>query len=516
MILKTMEVPETRYVDSGGLKIAYQVIGDGAVDLAVVPGFVSNLDMQWTDPEWTRFNAQLASFSRVVMHDKAGTGLSDPVAAVPTLEQRMEDLHAVLDAAGVERPILLGISEGGPMSLLFAATYPERVRGLILYGSLVCGLLSDDNPAGPRWLDWMSRMRTVVDNWGKGLLVDVMSPTLAGQPLVRRLCGVHERAMASPAMARAAYDAFTEIDARDVLSAIRTPTLVVHRVGDAIPIEGARYITEQVPGARLLELPGADHWWWVGDSNSILDAIEEFVTGTRPERPVDRMLATVLFTDIVGSTTRAVELGDNAWRELLARHNDRTREQLAAFRGTEVTCTGDGFLAIFDGPARGVRCARAITESVHDLGIEVRAGLHAGECEVLNDNIGGIAVHIGAHVAAAAGSGEVLVTSTVHDLVAGSGIAFEDAGDHELKGVPGPWRLYRAVEIPLAYSGTREPAPLGVQALVHEPPPLSQRAIIAAVRRSPRLIRRLSAGLVYRRVAQRRRGQAEATTQRSR
>jgi class 3 adenylate cyclase len=496
-----MEPPETRYVDSGGVDIAYQVLGEGPLELVVVPGFVSNLDMQWTDPEVTRFNEQLASFSRLVMWDKAGTGLSDPVPAVPTLEQRMEDLHAVLDAAGVERPVLFGISEGGPMSLLFAATYPERVRGLVLFGSFACGIPDpDDNPGGPRWLDTASRIKTVVEHWGKGLLVDVFSPTLAGQPLAHRVMGMYERAAASPAMARAAYDAIHQIDVRDVLPTIGTPTLVLHRIGDPIPIEGARYIAEQVPGARLVELSGADHYWWVGDSDTILDAIEEFVTGTRPERRIDRMLATVLFTDIVGSTERAARLGDNAWRALLERHNAATREQLAAFRGREVSSTGDGFLATFDGPARGVRCARAIAESVRQFGIEIRAGLHAGECEALGENIGGIAVHIGARVAASAAPGEVLVSSTVRDLVAGSGIEFADAGEHELKGVPGSWRLYRAVDVPVADGSAREPLPAGAAPLVHEPPPLSQRAMIAAARRAPGMSRRFGARL-YRRAA---------------
>lgn len=495
-----MDPPETRYVDSGGVKIAYQVIGDGPIDLVVVPGFVSNLDMQWTDPEVTRFNERLASFARLVMYDKAGTGLSDPVPAVPTLEQRMDDLHAVLDATGAQRPFLLGISEGGPMSLMFAATYPERVRGLIVYGSMVCGRVDAENPAGPRWQDIRARLATAVNEWGSGLLVDVFSPTLAGQPLARRVTGINERAMASPAMARATYDAILEIDVRDVLETISVPTLVLHRVGDAIPIDSARYLAGRVPDARLVELDGADHWWWVGDSDAILDPIEEFVTGARPQRRSDRMLATVLFTDIVGSTERAAELGDAAWRDLLERHNEATRRQIAAFRGREVTSTGDGFLATFDGPARGVRCARAIVESVRSFGVEVRAGLHAGECEVLSDNIGGIAVHIGARVAAAAGPGEVLVSGTVCDLVAGSGIEFADAGERELKGVPGSWRLFRATDVPFGDGGSREPLPGDVAPLVHEPPPLSQRAMIAAARRVPALSRRLGERL-YRRPA---------------
>ena len=494
-----MEAPQTRYVDSGGVQIAYQVIGEGQRDLVFVPGFVSNLDMQWADAGISRFNERLASFARLVMYDKAGTGLSDPVSAVPTLEQRMEDLHAVLDAAGAERPVLLGVSEGGPMSLLFAATYPERVSGLILYGSFPAGMLDAlENPGGPRWIDCSARVRTAVEHWGDGLLVDVFSPTLAGQPAARRIAGANERAAASPAMARATWEAFAPIDVRDVLPAINTPTLVLHRVGDAIPIDGGRYIAENIPSARLIELPGADHWWWVGDSTAVLEAIEEFLTGVRPERPTDRMLATVLFTDIVGSTERAAEVGDNAWRALLEQHNEVTREQLDVFRGREITSTGDGFLATFDGPARGVRCARAIADSVQRMGVEVRAGLHTGECETLGQNIGGIAVHIGARVAAAARSGEVLVSSTVRDLVAGSGIAFEDAGEHELKGVPGSWHLCRVVGVPREDGGAREPPPTGVAPLFHQRPPLSQRFMIAAARHAPGISRRVG-GRVYKR-----------------
>jgi pimeloyl-ACP methyl ester carboxylesterase len=493
-----MEPPETRYVDSGGVKIAYQVVGEGPVDLVMVPGFVSNVDMQWTDPEVTRFNERLASFCRLVMYDKAGTGLSDPVPAVPTLEQRMQDLGAVLDAAGAARPVLFGVSEGGPMSLLFAATYPERVRALILFGSMVCGSMdAEDNPCGPRWLQF-SRLQTAVEHWGRGLSVDVFSPTLSGQPMAHRVAGIHERAMASPAMARAAYEAILQIDVRDVLPAVQSSTLLIHRVGDTVPIEGARYMAEHIPDARLIELPGADHWWWVGESEPVLDAIEEFVTGSRPEPRSDRMLATVMFTDIVESTERVTAMGDAAWRELLERHNETTREQIASARGREIASTGDGFFATFDGPARGVRCARAIIDSLEDLGIEARAGLHAGECEAVGENVGGIAVHIGARVAAAAGSGEVLVSTTVRDLVAGSGIAFQDAGVHELKGLPEPWQLYRALDVAVQDAGTREPLAPGTTPLVHEEPPLSQRAMIAAARRAPRLSRRFGERLYQR------------------
>jgi class 3 adenylate cyclase len=387
------------------------------------------------------------------------------------------------------------------MSLLFAATYPERVRGLVLYGSMVCGHLDpDDNPGGPRWMDAVARLKTAVENWGKGLLIDAFSPTLAGQPFARRLAGIHERAMASPAMAKAAYHAVLGTDVRDVLHTIQTPTLILHRIGDVVPIEGARYMAEHIDGARLVELPGADHYWWVGDAESILEELEEFVTGTRPERHVDRMLATLLFTDIVRSTERVTDLGDSAWRGLLERHNEATRAALAAFQGREVNSTGDGFLAAFDGPARGVRCAQAIVESVRRLGLEVRAGLHAGECELLGDDLGGIAVHIGARVSSVAAPGEVLVSGTVRDLVAGSGIEFVDAGRRELKGVPGAWLLYRVVSVPTEDGGAREPLPEGAAPLVHESPPLSHRAMMAAVRRAPGLSRRAGARM-YRRAA---------------
>jgi class 3 adenylate cyclase/pimeloyl-ACP methyl ester carboxylesterase len=496
-----MDLPETRYADSGGVKIAYQVVGSGPIELVVVPGFVSNLDMQWTDPEITRFNQHLASFARVVMFDKAGTGLSDPVPAVPTLEQRMEDLRAVLDAAEVDRPYFLGISEGGPMSILFAATYPARVRGLILYGSFACGRMEvADNPGGPRWIDLCARIDTAVDNWGKGLLIDVFSPTMAGLPLARRINGMHERAMASPAMARAAFDAVVTTDVRDVLPAIGVPALVLHRIADAMPIEGARYIAEQIPQARFVELPGSDHYWWVGDTAPILNELEEFVTGQPARGRSDRVLATILFSDIVGSTQLASDLGDGAWKDLLERHNRVVREQFSAFRGREIVSTGDGFLATFDGPARAVRCGEAMVQAVKQLGLEVRIGIHTGECEVLQDNIGGIAVHIGARVAALAGPSETLVTSTVRDLVSGSGIEFEDAGTHELKGVAGTWFLHRAASVPTQSDSAREPVPVGSTPLVDEPPPMLQRAGIAIVRRAPGLSRRISSR-VYQRIA---------------
>jgi len=496
-----VEIPDTRYADSGGIKIAYQVFGTGPFDLVIVPGFVSNLDVQWADAEMSRFSRRLAAFARVIMYDKAGTGLSDPVPVVPTLEQRMRDLLAVVDAADVEQAFFLGISEGGPLSIYFAASTPARVRGLMLYGSMACGLPdAAANPGGPRWLDLVARMKTAVDNWGSGFLLDVFSPTLAGQPMARRLNGAAERAMASPAMARAAYDAVLATDIRDVLPSITTPTLLLHRIGDVMPIEGVRYIAEQIEGATLIELPGADHYWWVGDSEPLLDAIEEFVTGTSVAKIEDRILSTVLFTDIVESTAKANELGDLAWSKLLEEHNRRTRNCIASDMGREVVSTGDGFLATFDGPARAIRCARAVIDSISDLKITIRAGVHTGECQLLSDNIGGIAVHIGARILAHAGPNGIVVSRTVRDLVAGSGIEFEELGEFELKGIPDPLSLYQVSAVPTAHDGRREPMPAGVAPLVHQPPSPVQRVTIALAKHAPALGRHFTSS-IYKRVA---------------
>jgi pimeloyl-ACP methyl ester carboxylesterase len=431
-----------KYARSGDLSIAYEVVGDGPLDLVFVPGLVSHLDNWWEQPASSRFMERLASYSRLILFDKRGTGVSDPVAGVPTLEQRMDDVRAVMDAAGSERAALIGLSEGGPMSVLFAATYPQRTIALVLTG------------ASAGWRDEAARapVRRVLDSinagrWGQGDTIDVFIPEMADNPRARAAIGHFERTGASPAMARALTEANFQIDVHDILPTIQTPTLVIQRTDDrAVPASLAREMAGAIPGARYIEQPGNDHLPWLGDADGFQDEVEEFLTGARAPRALDRVLATVLFTDIVGSTELASKLGDRRWRALLEEHSAVIRSELERFRGREVKTLGDGFLATFDGPARGVRCARSVADAVRDLGIEIRAGLHTGECELIGgDDVGGVAVHIGARVAAAAGASEVLVSSTVKDLVVGSGLEFADRGGHELKGVAGEWRLYAAV-----------------------------------------------------------------------
>jgi class 3 adenylate cyclase/pimeloyl-ACP methyl ester carboxylesterase len=444
-----VQQPKTQYARNGAVNIAYQVVGDGPIDLAIVPGFISHVDLLWTIPETTTFFRRLAGFSRLILFDKRGTGLSDPVAGPSTLEERMEDLHAVLDAAGSERPALLGVSEGGPMSALFAATYPDRISALALYGT---GPTAKPDRLSPELRErlkrgWAELSAIVDEHWGEGLAIEWFAPNLAGSPTMRRSWGLFERAAASPGMVSELLRSYREIDVSDVLPTLRVPTLVVHRTDDtAVPVVGGRMFADGIPEARFVELPGNDHIPWFGDADAVLDEIEEFLTGSRHAPEPDRALATVLFTDIAGSTERAAALGDRRWRELLARHQTVVRDQLAAYGGREVKTMGDGFLATFDGPARAIRCAHAVYERSSSEGIEIRAGVHTGECELIGDDVGGMAVHIGARVVAHAAPGEVLVSSTVKDLVVGSGIEFADRGTHELKGVPGEWRLLAAVD----------------------------------------------------------------------
>jgi pimeloyl-ACP methyl ester carboxylesterase/class 3 adenylate cyclase len=439
--------PETRYARSGEINIAYQVVGDGPLDLVFVPGFISHLDLQWADPRIARFLDKLASFSRLILFDKRGTGLSDPVAAPAPLEDRMDDVRAVMDAAGSERAALFGLSEGGPMSILFAATYPERTRALVLCGTFATATLDpDDNPGGQRWVDAYQRVRALVEHWGEGRTLAVFAPS-ADSERDRIGRGIFERSAATPQMTRTLIDMVVETDVRDLLPSIRVPTLVLHREEEFVPVECARHLAEHIPGARLVVLPGADHIPFYGDADGYAEEIEEFLTGARHAPASDRILTTVMFTDIVGSTERAAALGDARWRELLGRHDELMRAELERHRGREVKTMGDGVLATFDGPARGIRCARAIADQVRSLDMELRAGLHTGECELIGDDIGGMAVNIGARIGAFAGADEVIVSSTVKDLVVGSGISFSDRGARELKGVPGEWHLFAVDQV---------------------------------------------------------------------
>ena len=438
-----MTPPETRYAKSGDVHIAYQVVGEGPLDTIFVPGFVSTVELAWELPGPARLFSRLAAFSRLIRFDKRGTGLSDRHVGVAHLEERMDDVRAVMDAAGSERAALFGVSEGGAMSMLFAATYPERTRALALYGTYARHpTLTPDSL--PHHIELIERV------WGSGeYTMRYMMPTKTSDENLRRTMARWERQSASPAAAIACIRMSGEVDARDILPTIRVPTLVLHRTGDArITIEAGRYIADHIPGAKFVELPGADHAPWNEPDmvDRIADEIEEFLTGSHTEAEVDRVLATVLFTDIVDSTKRAVELGDRQWRALLDRHDETVRQQIGRFRGHEVKSLGDGFLATFDGPARAVRCAAAIAGSVQPLGLAVRSGLHTGEIELNRDDIGGIAVHTAARVVAMAGPSEILVSSTVRDLVAGSGLRFEDRGLHALRGLPEKVRLYTVVD----------------------------------------------------------------------
>jgi pimeloyl-ACP methyl ester carboxylesterase len=438
-------MPETRYTQSGGVNIAYQVVGDGPFDLVYVPGWVSNVEVFWEGAKAARFLERLASFSRLILFDKRGTGLSDrvPDDRLPTIEQRMDDVRAVLDAVGSEQAALLGHSEGGGMSMVFAATYPERTTALVLVGVFAKRIRSDDYPWAPTLEERTAEIEALPSEWGH---LDLTNYAPSEDAALLDHLHRFVRQSASPGAAQALVRMNSLIDTRDVLPVIRVPTLVIHKTSDRdVTVEEGRWIAGQIPGAKFVELPGEDHILWAGDQDALLGEIEEFLTGARPVREYDRVLSTVLFTDIADSTERAHELGDQRWRDLLTEHHRRVRRELERYRGREMDTAGDGFFASFDGPARAIRCARAITESVRDLGLDVRAGVHTGECELVEGKIAGIAVHTGARVASQAQAGEVLVSSTVKDLVAGSGIEFEDRGVAELKGIPGEWRLFAVV-----------------------------------------------------------------------
>jgi len=439
--------PETRYTKSGDVNIAYQVVGEGPFDLIWVPGWISNVEESWEVPEYAHFLQRLSSFSRLILFDKRGTGLSDRVSneLLPTLEERMDDVRAVLDATGSERAAVVGASEGGNLSVLFAATYPERVRAVVLVAIYAKRIWSPDYPWAPTVEERERENELLEREWAGEMDVSELAPRAADDPALMRRVATFFRRSASPGAAVALNRMNTNIDTRAVLPTISVPTLVLHRTGDLnVKAAEGRWIADQIPGARYVELPGDDHLAWVGDTDALLDEVEEFLTGVRRAPSPDRVLATVLFTDIVGSTERLTQVGDQRWREMLDEHHRLVRRELERYRGREIDTAGDGFLSTFDGPARAIRCARAISDSVRSLGLEVRAGLHTGECELVGNRIAGIAVHTGARIVALARPGEILVSSTVKDLVAGSGIEFVEHGEHELKGVPGRWQLYAA------------------------------------------------------------------------
>jgi class 3 adenylate cyclase len=434
-----------RYTRSGEVNIAYQVTGEGPFDLVLVPGFFSHLEIDWEHPEHARLLERLGSFSRLIRFDKRGTGLSDRAVGLPDFEARIDDVRAVMDAVGSEHAALFGYSEGGPMSVLFAATYPERTRALVLYGTYAKRRDPDeDYPWAPTAEARLSYAQELEATWGEDVDLDRMSPNADAS--MQAWYARRGRASLSPAAARDLILMNSKADVRDVLPTVQCPTLVLHRSGDrdSRPEEG-RYIASRIPGARFVELSGDDHLPAV-QPDQILEEIEEFLTGVRPAVASDRVLATVLFTDLVGSTERAGRLGDAAWASLLAEHNDVVRRQLERFQGEEIDTAGDGFLAVFDGPARAIRCALAIRDALQLLDLEVRAGVHTGEVErPRNEKPRGIAVHVGSRVMSFACSGEVVVSSTTRDLVEGSGLEFEDRGEHELKGIEGARRLYAVV-----------------------------------------------------------------------
>jgi pimeloyl-ACP methyl ester carboxylesterase len=436
-------IPQTRYARSGDVNVAYQTVGTGPLDLVVVHGWVSNLDVLWEEPSLARFINRLASFSRVILFDKRGTGLSDRVSDMPSLEVRMDDVRAVMDDIGSERAALFGYSEGGAMCMLFAATYPQRTSALIVHGAFARRTWTAEHPWGRTEEQTAAYIEELRREWGGPVGIEARWPSMARDERARQWFAHWLRASASPAAAELLVRMNAEIDVRPVLGAIRVPTLVLHGAHDRLVSAGAgRFLAEHIAGAKFVELGGVDHVPWGDDADAILDEVEEFLTGVRRGPEPDRVLATVLFTDIVASTETAARLGDRRWRELLENHRAIVRRELARFRGREIDTAGDGFLATFDGPARAVRCAAAVVDGVRPLGIEVRAGVHAGELEIMGDNVGGISVHIGARVAALAGPGEILVSSTVKDLVAGSGLVFRERGAERLKGVPGEWALF--------------------------------------------------------------------------
>jgi class 3 adenylate cyclase len=435
--------PTTRYARNGDVHIAYQVVGQGPIDLLYVPQSSSAVEQLWEEPRVARWFERLASFSRLILFDRRESGASDRLGRPPTLEEQMDDVIAVLDAAGATRVGVTAIYEGGPMAMLFAATHPERTGALALYATFARTTRAEGYEWAPTAAERLERHTVMYHRWGDGSMVDAFAPGHAHDERLRGWIGRLQRSAMSPGAAIASTHLNQDLDVRDVLPSIRVPTLVLHRTADpAIDVRHSRFIAGQIPGARLVELSGPESFPFVGDTESVIGELEEFFTGARHASEPDRVLATVLFSDICGSTEIAARLGDRSWRAMLADHHDAARQIVTAYRGRSVKTMGDGILATFDGPARAIRAARALAGDGPRLGLELRVGLHTGEVEVIGDDIGGMAVHIAARVMGHAGPGEVVTSGTVHDLVAGSGLEFEDRGTHELRGVPDEWRLW--------------------------------------------------------------------------
>jgi pimeloyl-ACP methyl ester carboxylesterase len=504
-------VPETAYATCGDLSLAYQVFGDGPVELVFGGSFVSNVELYWTVPEFVAFFDRLSTFCRIVLFDKAGVGLSDPVSRVRTLDDRVAELDAVMDAVGFRKAVLFAGSEGGPASMVFAAQRPERTQALILTGTfshfgfagwddiecdpaelrarLAPTLGEAYTPSVNQLARWQAWARAASSEWGSGVAIKTLLPSIRSL----RLLGMVERMSASPGMARAALEAVFRVDVRPILPLITAPTLVIHARGDVVPVQQARYIVDHISGARLLEVDSDDHVPWLADPDKILTEVEEFLTGSHAAPPQSRRaLRTVLFTDMVASTQHAAATGDERWRAVLHRFDEITAELAQRFGGTVVESTGDGHLITFDGPTHAIRCAEALQAEAETLGIEIRAGIHAGECELLGNHIGGIAVHIAARIVGLAGAGEILVSRTVRDLVVGSGTGFEDRGSVELRGVPGTWQLLavdrhgpRAGSAEAALASTPTPGPRSAMRR-------SDRAVAVMARRTPWMLRTMA------------------------
>jgi class 3 adenylate cyclase len=442
--MSTSRVPEVRYAKAGAVNIAYRVMGEGPLDVVWVPGMFSNLEVEFENPLRVAFFERLASFCRLMLFDKRGMGLSDRDVGAPSVEERMDDVRAVMDAVGSERAALVGTSEGGPISIVFAATYPERSIALVLFGTLARARRDIDYPYGAD--ETLAKLYRIYDGaWGTGESLSVYAPSLYHDELARDAVGRMERASGSPGSMRAFLDTLLSIDVRSVLPMLTLPTLVIHCADDtAVPIGNAHFLAEHIPGARLIEIQG-DHG--VFDEDRFVAEVEPFLTGRQAQPRTDRVLATVLFTDIVGSTEHTVSMGDRRWRELLDAHDHLIDQQLERFRGRKVNPTGDGVLATFDGPARAVACGCELRDRMRSIGLDIRAGLHTGEVETRGQDVTGIAVVVGQRVSAVAGAGEVLVSRTVTDLVAGSGIEFADYGTYQLKGVPGDWQLFEVTSV---------------------------------------------------------------------